>query len=344
MNSEALLASQLSSDPVASLVRGCTTDELAELVKEATGAACAVPVKKTPPKPKSVAPAISEMKQAVKSMTEHAKKMGFKKSASAEDIVVVAGWARELAHRDLEKAAAGFGGGVHRAAQTASRAAWAADRLKRPAQRAADAWRRAGPGARAAVGAAGGGAAGAALGGGDETVDREGRIRRSSRIPAALTGASMGAAAGALSHPVAREWVKGKGRDVASKIKGFRKQSQVEKVAIMAALGQMAAKAAPYVGRALGAAARNPMGRNALYGAAGGAVLGGTRHLMRSPQERQQHSLLGSMAGGAALGGAGGAAAGPFAQKVLQRYGGRPGTTAQVMQRALPAAQQVVNV
>lgn len=122
---------------------------------------------------------------------------------------------------------------------------------------------------------------------------------------------------------------------------GIPKIGSVEK---MAFLGALAAKAAPYLTKAMPAiqrVAQSGVGTAAGVGAAGGAVLGAGRHMMsaRDPQTGQKRtSLMGSMLGGAALG----AGAGLGARSMAQKFG--PGmqsaTWKQAPQKMLPGPGQ----
>lgn len=84
------------------------------------------------------------------------------------------------------------------------------------------------------------------------------------------------------------------------------------------------AKIAPHIGSALGSTlatiAKTPAKRRMAIGAGAGAVMGGARHLLRSPEEKQRHSFLGSVAGGGIKGGIGGAVAGPASQHILDTH------------------------
>jgi hypothetical protein len=315
MNYEALLAQTLSDSKKVDRT-------LALLFKEA-GA---------PPPPKP-SPAIANMKKAVSAMSESVKKI-----AEADPGAIVELWARELARSDFEKGANVFHD-FNNAASGASRAAWAANQAK-PVW---EALKQTGPGARAAIGGVAGGVAGHAAASDEQYLDRHGNVRQKSKLPGTLAGAALGAAGGALTHPAGQKWAKGKAQQVhqaaSARMKGLHKlrpepkaktgsvellRSEMQKQANLGAIGSMAMglanKAGPYVGRALGAVAKSAPLRNAAIGAAGGAAVGGVRHMLKPKDQygRRQGSLAGSMAGGAAVGGVGGFFSKSVAEQALK--------------------------
>jgi hypothetical protein len=286
MNYETLLATYLEEDsqPV-DYLKTLSVEQLSAIVKEGM----VPPVKPAllhPPAPKKALTKMHEsvggMKEAIQRMSDTAKKTGFTK-VSALKIATVAGWARDLARADMEKLSE------------------KKDRAPKTKRERAEGW--------------------------SNTGALFGALRQASKNKNPVVGAMTGYGAGRLAHRV----IRGPASD--EKLK----QSSVELMRalmekegaipgmlagiagkVLPAAKAAVTKAAPIARSALQATAGTSLKQRALVGAGLGAAAGGARQMMRSPQERQGHSLLGSMAGGAVKGSIGGAAAGPFAQKALQ--------------------------